>query len=77
MPIHKIDATRLLCPMPVIRLQDAIKDISVNGQVEITCTDPGAKLDIPSWCRINRQRVDQIEESGHLIIITVTKLNDD
>ena len=77
MSVYKIDATRLLCPMPVIRLQDAIKELPVNSQVEITCTDPGAKLDIPSWCKINRHQVDQIEESGHLIVITVTKLNDD
>ena len=49
-----VDARRLLCPMPVIRLQDAIKKVTSGEQVEITCTDPGAMNDIPAWCRINK-----------------------
>lgn len=72
-----IDARRLLCPMPVIRLQDAISDVAAGDTVRIICTDPGVKNDIPAWCRINGHNVLTIEELDDEIIITVRKENDD
>ena len=73
----QIDARRLLCPMPVIRLQDAVAQIPVGELVEITCTDPGAKNDIPAWCRINGHSIEQILEIDNLIIISVRKQHED
>ena len=76
MTIH-IDARRLLCPMPVIRLQDAINDATVGDIVEIVCTDPGVKNDIPAWCNINKHSVLDIKEQDYEIIINVRKDNND
>ena len=45
--------------------------------MEITCTDPGAKADIPAWCRINGHQLQGIEENGDDIVIRVRKLHDD
>ena len=72
-----VDARRLLCPMPVIRLQDAINDASVGDIVEIICTDPGVKNDIPAWCNINSHSLLSINEQDYDIIIYVRKENDD
>jgi tRNA 2-thiouridine synthesizing protein A len=73
--IKKVDARRLLCPLPVIRAQDAISGLKSNDQLIITCTDPGAKHDIPSWCRINGHQIEDISEAGadigKEIIITI------
>jgi len=60
--INKLDARRILCPLPVIRTQDAIKPLHNNDILEVTCTDPGTKHDIPSWCRINGHVIMQIKE---------------
>jgi TusA-related sulfurtransferase len=76
MDIIKVDARRLLCPMPVIRLQDAMEALPVGSQVVITCTDPGVKNDIPAWSRINGQTVLDIQEQDYEIIITVRKDSD-
>jgi len=73
----QVDARRLLCPMPVIRLQDAINELPVGSLVEIPCTDPGVKNDIPAWCNINGHNIEQILEQDDEIIITVRKQNDD
>ena len=54
---HTLDAKRLLCPMPVIRTQDKIKDLSEGDVLEVVCTDPGALNDVPAWCRINGHEV--------------------
>lgn len=52
-----VDARRLLCPLPVIRVQNKVAELSPGTVVEVICSDPGALNDIPSWCRINGHRV--------------------
>ena len=37
---HTLDATRLMCPMPVIKLSQKIGDLSVGDKIEILATDP-------------------------------------
>jgi len=49
---HHIDARNLLCPMPLIKLQETMKHCEKGDIIDIICTDPGAQVDIPSWCRI-------------------------
>jgi tRNA 2-thiouridine synthesizing protein A len=68
---YQLDATRLLCPMPVIRTQDKVKELQPGDVLEVTCTDPGVKNDIPAWCRINGHTVRDIREQNDTIIITV------
>ena len=69
--IHKLDARRMLCPMPVIRTQDKIKTLSAGDILEVTCTDPGALNDIPAWCRINGHKVVATREEDDEVIVTV------
>ncbi len=73
----ELDARRLLCPMPVIRLQNCINQQAAGARVEITCTDPGALNDIPAWCRINGHRIISSHEQVDEIIILVEKGADD
>ena len=63
----ELDARRLLCPMPVIRAQNKVNELDPGDTLAVTCTDPGALLDIPAWCRIN----------GHEIIDTRVADNED
>ena len=71
MSTYQLDARRLLCPMPVIRTQDKVKQLVAGDVLEVTCTDPGVKNDIPAWCRINGHEIQNIVEQGDEIIITV------
>lgn len=67
----RVDARRMLCPMPVIRVQDAIEDLATGTRVEVTATDPGALNDIPAWCRINGHRVVSAHQEGGEVVITI------
>lgn len=69
--IKQLDARRLLCPLPVIRTQDAIAAMQAGDLIAVTSTDPGAKADIPIWCRINGHQVLEIKEIDDEIIITI------
>jgi tRNA 2-thiouridine synthesizing protein A len=53
----RLDCRRLLCPMPVIRVQDQVALLDPGTLLEAVCTDPGALQDIPAWCRINGHEV--------------------
>ncbi|MEW5757617.1 MAG: sulfurtransferase TusA family protein [Pseudomonadota bacterium] len=68
---HTLDARRLLCPLPVIRTQNAAKKLAPGDVLEVTCTDPGAESDIPAWCRINGHEVIGIEHDAGELVITL------
>ncbi|MDH3410910.1 MAG: sulfurtransferase TusA family protein [Gammaproteobacteria bacterium] len=68
---HVLDARKLLCPMPVIRLQNFVSGASSGDVVEVLCTDPGACSDIPAWCRINGHQLVSIDDQHDELVITV------
>ena len=72
----ELDARRLFCPMPVIRLQDCINRQAPGTRVQITCTDPGVMNDIPTWCRINGHQVISSEDKNLEFILVVEKGDD-
>ena len=65
----ELDARRMFCPMPVIRTQDKVKELSSGDVLKVTCTDPGALNDIPAWCRINGHQVLETREENDEVII--------
>jgi len=68
---HSLDAKRLLCPMPVIRTQDKIKELAAGDVLEVVCTDPGALNDVPAWCRINGHKVLETKTVDDEVIIII------
>lgn len=70
---QSLDARRLLCPLPVIRVQERVKTLSAGDVLEVVCTDPGVLSDIPAWCRINGHQVleTQIQDGEYIILLQV------
>ena len=58
-----LDARGLLCPLPVIRVQDAMRQLADGSVLEVDATDPGTLHDIPAWCRVHGHGVES-EEDG-------------
>ena len=71
---HTIDAKRLLCPMPVIRLGEKIDHIDVGDKIEMIATDPGVLHDIPAWCKVHGHQVLEVEQKTDEIILLVEKI---
>jgi tRNA 2-thiouridine synthesizing protein A len=70
MNTHNLNAKGLKCPMPVIKLQQLVRQLPCGDQVSIECTDPAAEKDIKSWCKINRHQFISAEsELGAVRII--------
>jgi tRNA 2-thiouridine synthesizing protein A len=68
---HQLDATGLLCPLPVIRTQDRVATLRQGDVLSVHCTDPGALLDIPAWCRIHGHELLSTQESEEEVIICI------
>lgn len=61
----EVDARGLACPMPVIELAAAVRDHALGGRVRLQADDPAARVDVPVWCRMQRQRlVSRSEDDG-------------
>ena len=55
--------------MPVIRTQNQVADLLPGDELEVLCTDPGALIDIPAWCRIEGHEVVQSgERDGEVFV---------
>ena len=48
-----LDTRGLLCPLPVIRTQNRIKELPADALLDVVATDPGTLHDIPAWCRVH------------------------
>ena len=71
--IHVVDASGLLCPMPIVRLSQRIKEIQPGEIIKLIATDPGMKEDVPAWCRSTGHECIEIKEEGGKYIALVKK----
>jgi tRNA 2-thiouridine synthesizing protein A len=46
-----VDAKNMWCPIPIIKISQAIKSVEVGETVLMETTDPGSKFDVPAWAR--------------------------
>lgn len=69
MTTHHLDARRLLCPLPVIRTQNAVKKLVAGDILDVLASDPGVMQDIPAWARVHGHRVLSAEKvDGEFLI---------
>jgi tRNA 2-thiouridine synthesizing protein A len=68
---YELDARRMLCPMPVIKTQNKVKELAVGDILNVICTDPGVLSDIPAWARINGHTILGHQDNDDKITITV------
>lgn len=68
--VVEVDARGLNCPMPVIELAKAIRELEVGTTVHLLATDSTSRVDVPVWCRMQRQRLvhagERKEPSGQV-----------
>ena len=66
-----LDLKGLLCPMPIVKMAKAIKDIQPGDIIEAFATDPGVMADIPAWCRTTGNELvtlEKLDKQFHFIV---------
>ncbi|MCE2424611.1 MAG: sulfurtransferase TusA family protein [Pseudomonadales bacterium] len=69
--VHTLDVRGLLCPLPVIRTQNRVRDLEDGEVLEVVASDPGVLHDIPAWCRIHGHRVLACDERENDILFRI------
>lgn len=73
-PDLTLDLKGLLCPMPVVKIAKAIKDVEVGGLIEATATDPGVMADIPAWTKSTGNELVKMDREGKVITFWVKRI---
>ncbi len=60
--VMSLDFKGLLCPMPVVKIAQAIKQVQIGDLIEAVATDPGVMADIPAWARTTGNEVITLEK---------------
>lgn len=69
---HRVlDARYLLCPLPVIRTQEAVAGCTPGDTLEVRATDPGALHDIPAWCRVHGHAIVAVSQEDGEVRVTL------
>ncbi len=55
---QEIDASGLLCPLPVLKARKRLKGMAAGQVLRLVATDPAAVVDVPHFCA----------ESGHELL---------
>jgi tRNA 2-thiouridine synthesizing protein A len=53
-----LDATGLLCPLPVLKLRKRLRSLRPGAVITMIATDPAAVIDVPHFCN----------ETGHVLV---------
>jgi TusA-related sulfurtransferase len=70
---RELDCLGKACPVPVIELAKAMADMAAGDVIVVRSDDPGAKVDIPVWCRMKGQELVAADEAGSELRFTVRK----
>ena len=57
----EIDASGLLCPLPVLKARKALAAMAPGQMLRLLATDPAARIDLPHFCAQGGH--DLVEES--------------
>ncbi|MBF0110642.1 MAG: sulfurtransferase TusA family protein [Magnetococcales bacterium] len=71
--VVEVDARDLLCPMPILRSDQAMAGLRQGDRMRILATDPGFKNDLPAWCAVNGHSLIQLSRKGRLWTAVVEK----
>lgn len=68
-----IDASKTLCPVPVLRARQGIDQLTHGQVLKLIATDPGSKADIPSFARVAGHELISAEQAGKQFVFLVRK----
>jgi tRNA 2-thiouridine synthesizing protein A len=61
-PRTHLDATGLLCPLPVLKARKRLQALTSGDTLTVVADDPAAIIDVPHFCT----------EAGHTLVSSIT-----
>ncbi len=68
-----LDATGLLCPLPVLKARKALKSMDRGAVLTVLATDPGAVEDFKSFCEAQGHQLLECSESDAVLRFQIAR----
>jgi tRNA 2-thiouridine synthesizing protein A len=56
-PTHTVDVRGLPCPLPLVRLAEAVRGLAPGARVRLLGTDAALRTDLAAWCAATGHRL--------------------
>ena len=70
-----LDAKGLNCPLPILKAKKALKDVPLNGTLEVFATDPGAIADFQAFCKTTGNELVSSRQDGSTYNFVIKRLS--
>jgi tRNA 2-thiouridine synthesizing protein A len=59
------DLTGLSCPMPIVKVSKAMKELNPGDIIDALTSDPGALTDFPAWAKTSGNEIIKTQTEGN------------
>lgn len=60
-PTLTVDVRGLPCPLPLVRLAEAVRQLPGGARIRLLGTDSALHTDLPEWCKATGHRLLSLE----------------
>lgn len=60
-----IDVRGEVCPVPVIRTSEVVRELPEGATVLVIADDPAIGIDLPAWCHSNGHEAKRLSRDGN------------
>ncbi len=73
MTLEELDATGLLCPLPVLKLRKRLAPLGPGARITMRADDPAAIVDVPHFCAEAGHTLVEMTDEGPIQVYLVQK----
>ncbi|WGW03108.1 sulfurtransferase TusA family protein [Tropicibacter oceani] len=70
---HDLDATGLLCPLPVLKARKRLQALAPGDRLIVRTDDPAAVIDMPHFCNEAGHELAASREDGAAMVWEIIK----
>jgi TusA-related sulfurtransferase len=60
-----LDCKGMACPMPIVKLSKALKELERGKVLAVTADDPGFEPDVRAWCETTGNPLRELKAEGN------------
>jgi tRNA 2-thiouridine synthesizing protein A len=72
-PDKQLDCLGLFCPMPILKVREALKPMGLGQVLEMLSDDPASEADMKSWSSRTGHELLAVEKDGPVFRFLVRK----
>ena len=70
-----LDCKGLNCPMPIVKISRAMKELQKGVTLTVTASDPSFKADVEAWVRKMNQKLTSFTDTAGIQTAVIEKIS--